>query len=87
MEERLKIVIRGRKTSHFYKTAIGAEVANKLISLIVTADVAGINIYDYICDLQRHRVEVKQNPAAWLPWHYEQTIAELNNKLKPEKAA
>ncbi|MCJ8305280.1 IS66 family transposase [Shewanella sp.] len=87
MEERLKIVIRGRKTSHFYKTAIGAEVANKLISLIVTADVAGINIYDYICDLQRHRVEVKQNPAAWLPWHYEQTIAELNNKLKPDKAA
>ena len=36
MEEKLKIVIRGRKTSHFYKTVNGAGVANVLISLIVS---------------------------------------------------
>ena len=32
MEEKLKILIRGRKTGHFYKTVNGAGVANVLIS-------------------------------------------------------
>lgn len=85
MEERLKIVIRGRKTAYFYKTINGAEVANKLISIIATADTAGINIFDYLCALQRYRVALKQDPIAWLPWNYQQTMAEKEAKLKPDK--
>jgi transposase len=88
MEEKLKIVIRGRKTSHFYKTVIGAEVANVLISLIATAHNAGVNIYDYLLALQKNSVLVKENPRAWLPWTFEHTLETLlNKKLKPDKAA
>jgi len=84
MEERLKLVIRGRKTSYFYKTPNGANVANNLISIIATADVAGVNLFDYLTDIQKYRVEVRQNPIAWLPWNYLTTIVK---KLKPDKAA
>lgn len=75
MEEKLKIPIRGRKSSHFYKTVNGAGVANVLISLIATTTQAEENVYEYLCALQRNREKVKDNPTAWLPWHYRQTLA------------
>ena len=78
MEEKLKIVIRGRKTSHFYKTVNGAGVANVIISLIATADQAGENSYDYLVALQKNRDKVKANPKNWLPWNYQKTLAEAN---------
>jgi transposase len=74
MEEKLKIVIRGRKSSHFYKTVTGADVANILISLIATADQAQENIYDYLQALQKNQTSVKANPAYWLPWSYRKSI-------------
>ena len=87
MEERLKIVIRGRKSSHFYKTVNGAKVANTLLSLIATADTAEVNVFDYLCALQRYRVQVRENPKAWLPWTFEKTLGELQELIKPDKAA
>jgi transposase len=74
MEEKLKIVIRGRKTSHFYKTAIGAGIANVLISIIATTISAGINIFHYLCALQQHHPVVKAEPSLWLPWNYEEQL-------------
>jgi transposase len=78
MEEKLKIVIRGRKTAHFYKTANGAGVANVIISLIATAAQADVNSYDYLVALQKNRDKVKENPKNWLPWNYEKTLSEAN---------
>lgn len=77
MEEKLKIVIRGRKTSHFYKTITGAGVANVLISLIATADQAGANSYEYLQAIQRHHQAVKENPKNWLPWNYLVTLENM----------
>jgi len=78
MEEKLKIVIRGRKTAHFYKTVNGAGVANVIISLIATAAQADVNSYDYLVALQKNRDKVKENPKNWLPWNYEKTLSEAN---------
>ena len=78
MEEKLKIVIRGRKTAHFYKTVNGAGVANVIISLIATAAQADVNSYDYLVALQKNRSKVKENPKDWLPWNYEKTLSEAN---------
>ena len=78
MEEKLKIVIRGRKTAHFYKTANGAGVANVIISLIATAAQAGVSSYDYLIALQKNRELVKANPKNWLPWNYLDTLAQIN---------
>jgi len=30
---------------------------------------------------------VRENPEAWLPWNYEEALATLMKKLKPDKAA
>ena len=75
MEEKLKIVIRGRKSSHFYKSVNGADVANILISPIATTDQAQENVFDYLQALQKNQNAVKANPAAWLPWTYRESIA------------
>ena len=85
MEEKLKIVIRGRKTAHFYKTVNGAGVANVLISLIATAYNAGENVYDFLKGLQRYQNHLKSNPVAWLPWNYKKTIEAIElTKKKPD---
>ena len=80
MEEKLKIPIRGRKTAHFYKTAIGAGVANDLISLIATALSAKVNVYDYLCAIQRHKGLVKQRPQDWVPWKFQETLAAIKSE-------
>ena len=87
MEEKLKIVIRGRKTYHFYKTVNGAGVANVLISLIATAHTANVNVYEYILALQKYKDQVKLNSTIWLPWNYHLQIPEINNKDGPVKKA
>jgi len=80
MEEKLKIVIRGRKAAHFYKTVAGAGVANVLVSLIATADKAQENVFDYLQALQRHQKYVKANPSSWLPWVYRESLKALEEK-------
>ena len=85
MEEKLKMVIRGRKTAHFYKTAVGASVANVLISIMATCDQARVNVYDYLIALQRHRALVKENPSQWMPWNFQATIENIPKKFKPDK--
>lgn len=87
VEERLKLAIRSRKTSYFYKTTNGANVSNILTSIIATSDVAGVNLFEYFQVLQRHRVAVKSNPRAWLPWAYEQTLLEQQKDIPPDKKA
>lgn len=68
MEEGLKIKIRSRKTSHFYKTQTGADVANVLTSVIATAYRNEVNPFHYLNRLQRNKDSVKGDPASWLPW-------------------
>jgi len=68
MEEGLKIKIRSRKTSHFYKTQTGADVANVLTSIIATAYRNDSNPYEYLNKIQRNKEAVKAKPIDWLPW-------------------
>jgi len=74
-ERAIKIAIRHRRNSLFYKTAKGALVGDCLMSIIYTAKVNGINPYDYLNTLQQHAYAVKASPAQWLPWNYAQTAA------------
>jgi hypothetical protein len=70
VERALKLFIRQRKNSLFYKTAYSAYIASVLTSLIATCIHAGVNALDYLVALQEHRAEVFANPEAWLPWSY-----------------
>jgi hypothetical protein len=88
-ERALKKAILHRKNSLFYKTQNGARVGDLYMTLIHTAELAGANAFDYLCELQRHAGEVKANPRQWMPWNYRETlrrIAAEANRQPPERS-
>jgi transposase len=74
-ERALKLAIRQRKNSLFYATEHGAYVGSLLMSLIATCLHTGSNALAYLVALQEHRSAVFREPAAWLPWNYQATLA------------
>jgi hypothetical protein len=74
-ERALKLFIRQRKNSLFYKSPHSAYIASVLTSLIATCLYAGVNAVDYLVALQEHRREVFANPSGWLPWAYARSRA------------
>lgn len=69
-ERLIKVVIRHRRNSLFFKTYYGATVGDGLMSLITTAIANQENPFDYLNTLQHYASEVAQDPQVWLPWNY-----------------
>jgi hypothetical protein len=69
-ERALKMILRYRKNSLFYRNEHGAYVGDVLTSLIETCRLAGINPLDYLAAVMENRSAVFADPAAWLPWNY-----------------
>jgi hypothetical protein len=61
----------------FYKTLYGADVGHIFMSLIHTCQLCGANSFKYLTELQRHVRELAANPAEWMPWNYQETLAKL----------
>jgi len=80
-ERAIKIAIRHRRNSLFYKTPRGAEVGDTFMSIIHTCTQNNVNPYDYLNSLQRYGPSVEATPELWLPWNYLQTIATLDVRL------
>ena len=74
VERALKKAILHRKNSQFYKTQNGAEVGDLFMSLIHTCELNGANPFHYLIELQKHPAELVKNPAAWMPWNYQETL-------------
>jgi hypothetical protein len=74
-ERALKLIIRQRKNSLFYHNDFSAYVGSLLTSLIATCIQAGVNAMDYFVTLQDNRSAVFANPADWLPWTFQATLA------------
>jgi hypothetical protein len=77
VERALKLFIRQRKNSLFYRTEHSAYIASVLTSVIATCIHAGGNALEYLVALQEHRAEVFANPEAWLPWNYQAQLGPL----------
>jgi transposase len=75
VERSLKKAILHRKNSLFFKTENGAEVGDLFMSLIHTCELNGVNSFDYLTELQKHAEEIAENPSAWMPWNYRETLA------------
>ena len=73
-ERALKMAIRHRKNSLFYKTMRGADVGDLYMSLIHTCYLCGASPIDYLTELQRNHERVQAAPADWLPWNYRQAL-------------
>lgn len=81
-ERMLKSIIRHRKNSLFFKTLLGAKVADILTSILFTAKVNDLNSVEYLKNLLLYQALWKVNPEEWLPWNYTNTISKL--KKLPE---
>lgn len=79
-ERAIKVAIRHRRNSLFFKTSRGAEVGDGLMGLIHTAVRYGVSPYDYLNQLQCHAVELKRNPERWLPWNYQASLEMIDKK-------
>lgn len=69
-ERALKMAIRHRRNSLFYKTERGAKVGDAYMSLIHTCQHSHVDPFDYLTQLQRHHERVRASPADWMPWNY-----------------
>ena len=45
------------------------------MSLIHTCQLGDANSFEYLIELQRHAEELAVDPAAWMPWNYQDTLA------------
>ncbi|MBC8426192.1 hypothetical protein H8E07_18920 [bacterium] len=73
----MKKAIQHRKNALFYKTENGARVGDLYMSLIHTCELCGADPFNYMVALQRHADRVAEDPAAWLPWNYKETLESL----------
>ena len=80
-EQMIKVMIRYRKNSFFFKTINGAKVGDCLMSVIHTAARNDINPFDYLNVLQEYTADVAVEPAAWLPWNYQHRLSQLSCDL------
>jgi hypothetical protein len=74
-ERALKKAVLHRKNALFYKTLNGAHVGDLFMSLIHTCELNKVNPFDYLTEIQRHPVELRINPSAWMPWNYQAQLA------------
>lgn len=76
-ERAIKILIRYRKSSLFYKTLYGASIGDAMMSVIHTAAQSSVNVFDYLNALQANEEAVNRSAEHWLPWNYQETLKQL----------
>lgn len=81
VERALKRAILHRKSALFFKTTRGAGVGDLFMSLIHTSELSDANPFDYLTELQKHAGKLAENPQAWMPWNYRETIGSLTASL------
>jgi len=82
-ERAIKVAIRHRRNSLFYRTQFGADVGDGLMSLIQTACHHGIDPVHYLNSLQQHADGVRGSPSDWLPWCYQKTLSASATEKEP----
>jgi len=85
-EQAIKVAIRHRRSSLFYKTLKGAQVGDCLMSLIHTAAKNNVNIFHYLNTLQQNEEAVRAHPDLWLPWNYQSTLDSMVECAKLDAA-
>lgn len=76
-ERALKRAIIHRNNSLFYRTRRGAHVGDVYMALIYTAELHGVNPFEYLTALLEHEKDVAEHPEQWMPWNYAATLERL----------
>jgi len=84
VEQTLIIPIRYLAGSFAYKTQNGAEVGDRHMSLVATANANGVEPVAYLTEcLQNHR-DLAQRPGHYLPWVYKKRIEDARVVQRPQ---
>jgi hypothetical protein len=86
-ERALKMAIRHRNNSLFYRTEYGAYVGDVYMTVISTTNLHHENPFDYLVALLHHEAEVAADPGAWLPWTYRATLERIQTSATALAAA
>jgi hypothetical protein len=70
VEQKLIIPVRYLAASFNYKTETGAEVGDRMMSLIATAHANGVEPVAYLTHCLRNHEQLSRRPADYLPWAY-----------------
>lgn len=70
----VKRAIMHRKNSLFYRSATGARTGDTFMSLIHSAELNGVEPFEYLIELLKHPGEVERDPAQWMPWTYQPAL-------------
>jgi hypothetical protein len=77
-ERALKMTIRHRKASLFYRSQRGAHVGDVFMTLLHTAALHHQNPVAYLTALLRNDKALAAKPDDWMPWNYRLTLAALS---------
>jgi hypothetical protein len=66
----VKRAIMHRKNSLFYRSLTGARTGDTFMSLIHSAELNGVEPFEYLIELLKHPEEVERAPHHWMPWRY-----------------
>jgi hypothetical protein len=78
VEQTLIIPVRYLAGSFAYKTQNGADVGDRLMSLIATANANGIEPVAYLTECLRNHEQLAKRPDSYLPWVYRDRLQQLN---------
>ena len=73
-ERAVRIMVRHRVASFFFRTEHSARISNILISLIYTCRMNKVNPLEYLNALQRNKSALFKHPENWLPWNYREQL-------------
>lgn len=74
-ERAVKLVIRHRRNSLFYKTPRGAAVGDLFMTLIHTCRLNRTDPFAYLTALQKNAACVRARAPDWMPWNYTTALA------------
>lgn len=77
VERALKMAIRHRKNSLYYRTERGAWVGDLFMSFIHTCGLMKINAFEYLRVLLRNADKLAADPSRWMPWNYKLALSEM----------
>jgi hypothetical protein len=78
VEQALVIPVRYLAGSFGYKTQNGADVGDRHMSLIATANANGVEPVAYLTECLRHHEDLAQRPEHYLPWVYRDRLEALD---------
>lgn len=84
VEQTLIIPVRYLAGSFAYKTQNGADVGDRHMSLVATANANGVEPVAYLTECLQNHQDLAQRPEHYLPWVYKERIESSRRLAQPQ---